>query len=230
MTKNQSQADDPNVALHHRAGRWLSEPKREHQTVLCALEIANLAFKRVVSVDELAKALTNKERKQLEAKYAKDLGQTLSKILNLLSRRGLVFSPGKIGKRSYYGTKSALDAKTAVLPTEQSRRRCVLELVQQIVTKLGRAVRIGDVIEHAGVALDTDDLTPMTITRDILSLKETGELRLTGTIRGDGKGINLYLPAELDPNAFKVREPLTWLEEVAQIFNENCGRLVRIKL
>ncbi|HEX8495344.1 MAG TPA: hypothetical protein VF658_21205 [Pyrinomonadaceae bacterium] len=210
----------PNITLHHRAGRWLTEPKLEHQTVLRALEIANLAFKRVVSVDELAKALNNKEREQLEAKYAKDLGQTLSKILGLLSRRGLVFSPGKIGKRSYYGTKSALDAKTAVLPTEQSRRRRVLELVQQTVNILGRAVRIGDVIEHAGASLDIGDITPITITRDMLSLKETGELRLTGTIRGDGKGINLYLPAELDPNAFKVSGPLTWLEAVAQIFNE----------
>lgn len=185
-----------------------------------AVEIANLAFKRVVNVDEAIKALTAKEFEILQSTYSNPLSATVSKILGLLRARGLVFTPGKFGQRSYYGVASVLDPKTASLPSELSRRQRVLQLVRLTVKKLGRAVRTGDILDNAAELLDMHDLTPTDIMRDVLNLKETGDLRIVGSVRGDGKGINLYLPADLDLNDYMNSEPLTRLEVVAQIFNE----------
>ena len=58
------------------------------------------------------------------------------------------------------------------------------------------------------------------ISRDIQSLKQTGELLLVDSVRGDGKGINLYLPADLDAEDYLPPAALTWLEEVARSFND----------
>lgn len=206
--------------MHKRAGRWLKEPKLEHSVVLRAVEVANLAFRRVVSVDEIVAALTVKEVELLETTYANDLSTSVSKILQLLRVRGAVFSPGKAGQRYYYGVESVLDPATASLPTEESRRRRVLELVRRTVAALRCAVRSADVIEYAASLTEASDLSPNLITRDILNLKETGELRMVGSIRGDGKGINLYLPAELNPEDYSRPSTPTWLEEVAHTFNE----------
>jgi hypothetical protein len=205
---------------HHRAGRWLKEPKPEHEIVLRALEIANLAFRRVVNVDEAIKALTAKEFEILQSTYTNPLSATVSKIIGLLHARGLVFTPGKFGQRGYYGVASVLDPKTASLPSEPSRRQRVLHLVRLTVKKLGRAVRTGDILDNAAELLDVPGITPTDIMHDVLNLKKTGDLRVVGSVRGDGKGINLYLPAELDLNDYTNSEPLTRLEVVVQTFNE----------
>jgi HEAT repeats len=209
--------------MHKRTGRRLKEPKPEHSVVLRAVEIVNLAFRRVASVDEIISALTAKEVGLLETTYANDLSTVISKILQLLRVRGAVFSPGKVGTRYYYGVAGVLDPATASLPTEESRRRRVLELVRQVVVELGRAVRTADVLEYAASSPNADGLLPDFITHDILSLKETGEMRIVGSVRGDGKGIHLYLPAEMNPEDYALAAPPTWLEEVAQTFNELWG-------
>lgn len=212
--------------MHEWVDRWLKELKPEHALVLRAVEVANLAFRRVVRVDEIVPALTVKEVKLLETTYASDLSTAVSSILQLLRVRGAVFSPGKVGQRYYYGVESVLDPATASLPTEESRRRRVLELVRRTVAALGCAVRSADVIEYAASLIEASDLSPNLLTHDILSLKETGELRLVGSIRGDGKGINLYLPAELNPEDYSRPSTPTWLEEVAHTFNELWGERV----
>ena len=206
--------------MHKRAGRWLKEPKPAHSVVLRAVEVANLAFRRVVSVDEIIAALTAKEIELLQMTYANALSIIVSKILQLLRLRGAVFSPGKVGTRYYYGVRDVLDPTTTSLPTEESRRRRVLGLVRKTVAELGRAVRTADVVEYAASSPTAADLPPHLIMRDILNLKETGELRLVGSVRGDGKGINLYLPVELNPEDYLRPSAPTWLEGVASAFNE----------
>ena len=136
----------------------------------------------------------------------------------------IVFSPGMIGRRRYYGTESSLAPEERSLPERITRRQRVLCLVRATVETLGRAVRIGDVLEHAAGKSEAGGLTNEEITHDVLSLKETGELRVIGSpLRKDDKGINLYLPSELNPEDFTPSRPLTWLDEVAKAFYELWG-------
>jgi hypothetical protein len=171
-------------------------------------------------VEETVKALTPEESDTLQTTYAADLSKVIAKIIQLLVTRGLIFSAGKLGKHRYYGVVGIIDPATPSLPTEQSRRQRVFELVRRAVNKLGRAVRVSDVVDYAAESMDGGNLTAAEITHDVLSLKEMGELILVGSVRGDGKGINLYLPADLNPEDYLPTEPLTWLEAVAQVFNE----------
>lgn len=220
LSRRNSRRTQDGEFMHKRAGRWLKEPKPEHSVVLRAVEVANLAFRRVVSVDEIVAALTAKEVELLQATYANPLSNIVSKILQLLRVRGAVFSPGKVGTRYYYGVESVLDPATVSLPTEESRRRRVLELVRRTVAELGRGVRTADVVEYAASSPQAADLPPDLIARDILNLKGTGELRLVGSVRGDGKGINVYLPAELSPEDYLQPSTPTWLEAVTCAFKE----------
>jgi len=194
--------------------------KATHKIVLQALEIANLALKRVVTVGETIKALTEREVKELQASYAKSIDQSVSVILSLLVKRGSAFSPGRIGKHRYYGSKSILDPSDSLLPAIKSRRQRVLELVRRSVTELNRAVRVGDVIDYAAGSPEFGNIPSELITRDILGLVTTKAISLVSTIRGDERGFNLYLPSELDPVLYTPKEPLTWLELVAQTFSE----------
>ena len=125
-----------------------------------AVEIANRAFNRLVAVDEIVAALTSKEVELLETTYANDLSTAVGKILRLLLARGAVYSPGKFGTRHHYGIASVLDPTTATLPTEESRRQRVLELVRCTVAELGYAVRNADVLKYASSSLYAEDLSP----------------------------------------------------------------------
>lgn len=135
--------------------------------------------------------------------------------MGMLTKRGLVFSPGRIGKHKYYGSTSVLDPEKSPLPDTLSRRRRVLGIVYRAVEHFGRAIRTGDVLDFVVGLQDEENIDPELITRDLLNLSRTGELTVVGTVRGDEKGINLYLPSDLNPDSYMPTEPLTWLEEVA---------------
>jgi hypothetical protein len=194
--------------------------KTEHALVLQALEVANLAYKRVVNVSEISQALSNKEICHLEEAYPRNLNLTIRHILVLLTSRGLIFSPGVISRRRYYGSVHVLDQQNASLPQVQSRRRRVLELVRAVVAELGRAVRMGDVFEYTAEKPELNDLPPDLIKRSLLSLVETGQIIVIDSIRGDSKGVNLYLPCELDPALYTPTAPLTWMQEIEHAFEE----------
>jgi hypothetical protein len=194
--------------------------KTAHKTVLQALEIANLSLKRVVTVGELIKALLRKEVEELQASYAKDIDMSVSVILGLLIKRGRVFLPGRIGKHRYYGSANILDPSVSPLPDIKSRRQRVLDLVRESVAQLNRAVLIGDVLDYAAGRAEFRNISSESIPRDILGLVPTKDIMLVGTIRGDNRGANLYLPSDLDPDIYMPKEPLTWLELVADSFNE----------
>lgn len=207
-------------ASYKRAGRWMEKPNAEHEIVLRAAGIANRALGRAVCTSEVIKALTPREVNTLRAAYALDLGLTVSKVLGLLCARGCVFSAGKLGTRHFYGVVGVLDPATGVPPDAQSRRARVLGLVRAAVEALGRSVRMCDILEHAAKLPEVSGLKPLDITIAVMSLKHEGELRHVGSVRGDGKGINLYLPAELDPKDYPPPRLLTRIEEVAHAFGE----------
>ncbi|MDT4956119.1 MAG: hypothetical protein QOJ02_4257 [Acidobacteriota bacterium] len=218
----------------HRLDEWVDgsgmeklEIKAEHDIVLRALKAANLVCRRVVNNPEIAQAISEEELAQLTATYQQNTGTVIGKILTLLQARGLVFSPGKIGKNRYYCATGILAPERTVLPSEQTRRSRVMKLVRGAVTEFGRAVRIGDILSYAAGRIDARDLDPQIITHDVLSLAETEDLRVVGVVRGDEKGSNLYLPPEFDPAAYAPSVPLTWVEEVAQAFNEAWAEHVK---
>lgn len=197
--------------------------KPEHRIVLNALEAANVAHQRVAVVSEVVAAisLSVKDVRRLRKAYFSDLSTSVSKILAQLNHREIIFSPGVISGSRYYGSVNALPAEARSLPSITARRRRVLQLVHDSVTALGRAVRTCDVLDHAARHPMEGDISPELITRDIMSLKNTGELQLVGTaLRGDSGGRNYYLPADLDPAKFAAKQPLTWMEEVAAAFKE----------
>lgn len=193
---------------------------RAHQIVLRSLEVANLRLSRVATVAEIEECMLPSEVAWLERNYAKELCTLICSILGMLTKRGLVFSPGRIGSYRYYGSISVLDPEKTPLPDAVSRRRLVLGIAYRAVEHFGRAVRTGDVSDFVAGLQDEVNIEPELITRDMLNLSRTGELTIVGTVRGDEKGINLYLPSDLDPDSYMPTGPLTWLEEVAQAFTE----------
>jgi hypothetical protein len=196
---------------------------RGHQIVLRSLEVANLRLSRVVTVAEIEESMLPSEVAWLERNYAKELCILTSSILGMLTKRGLVFSPGRIGKNRYYGSTSLLDPEKTPLPDALSRRRLVLGIVYRAVKHYGRAVRTGDVSDFVAGLQDTVNIEPELITRDMLNLSRTGEITVIRTVRGDEKGINLYLPSDLDRDSYMPTEPLTWLERSLKHLL-NCGR------
>ncbi|HEY0377218.1 MAG TPA: hypothetical protein VGC87_09695 [Pyrinomonadaceae bacterium] len=196
------------------------EMKAGYTVVLQALEIANAALQTVANLDEIVKAFSDKEVEYLQAVYANDFYREVQAILNRLLARGVVFSPGMIGKQRYYGSVNVLDPETSPLPRKQSRRQRVMSLVRATVEELGRAVLIGDVLDYAKRIPAYVDIQPVFITRSLLSLVETKQIKCVGTIRGDEKGAKLYLPSELDPALYWPKEPLTWLGLVEKVFNK----------
>lgn len=203
------------------------ELKMEHSMVLRTLKAANIASRRVVSNPEIVRALSDKEVAQIKSAYQQNIGTVIGKILTLLQARGLVFSPGKIGGNRYYGATTVFPSGAATLPDKQTRRGRVLRLVRGAVGNFKRAVRIGDVLNYAAGRPESHDLAAPTIAHDVLSLAQTEDLRVVGIVRGEENGNNLYLPSELEPALFMPIEPLTWLEEVAQAFNEVWGEHVK---
>jgi hypothetical protein len=197
--------------------------KREHLLVLNALEAANVAYQRVAVVGEVVAALSSSEKdvRRLKRAYFSSLRTTVNKILEQLYNRGVIFSPGVIGSRRYYGSVNALAPETRSLPSLTTRRRRVLQIVRDSVTELGRAVRTCDVLDYAARHPDECAISPELITRDIMNLKNTGDLRLVGVaLRGDSGGRNYYLPLDVDPVTLGAKQPLTWMEEVATSFRE----------
>lgn len=197
------------------SARAVFKLKIEHMIVLQALEDANRLHRRAVVVSEIAGEISDKDKKRLKKTYSNNLAQIISKILTLLSARGMVFSPGSFSRRRFYGSVHVLDPDRTDQPDKRSRRYRVLELVREAVQKHGRAVRSADVLEQAAVSETAGGLKEADITHDVLSLAETGELTVVGRVRGEGTGLNLYLPSGMDAELYRPKEPLTWLDEVA---------------
>jgi len=192
--------------------------KLEHIIILGALEDANRSHGRVVNVGEVASSLSEKDKDRLEKTYSNDLSTSLSKILNHLCTRGFVFSPDNkdAAGRRYYGAYSLLSPGEHTIPSTQSRRRLVLDLVRAAVINLGRAVRCGDVLQHATPNEQASSLNQTEVTRDMLNLERTGDLCVVGTVYGNSEGQKLYIPADMDASQYKPKQPLTRLDEIAR--------------
>jgi len=99
-----------------------SEQLREtHAAVLRALEIANMAFQRAVTIEEIIEALTTEERALLERSYSFSMRGAIGSILKLLSipseHRSLVHTPGlTASRRRCFASARVLRPEEAVMP------------------------------------------------------------------------------------------------------------------
>lgn len=182
--------------------------------------MANLAFERVVTVAELVECITAKEAALLMETHPKQPYDIAGKILPLLVARGIAFSPGKIGAKRCYGATSIIDPNNPRLPERTlSRRERVLEVVKEAVLTNKKALRVEELWKYVTQTNRLPDFTSEMFTHDVLSLLQTGELKRIRTVRGEGKGFNVYLPADFDEDIYTPTEPLSWLEEIAEAFD-----------
>lgn len=189
--------------------------------VVAALEAANEERGEAVTVGDVLAALDLEARRVLEGTYSNGLSTAVSRLLRRLCGKGIVFSPGRRGRHRYYASARVLREEEVCLGKRGSRRQRSLAFVRRLVDRLGRAVRSGDIKE----SLSGGDAHPdpaHLVLRDVQNLARTGELVVVGQVRGDGRGSNLYLPAELEAQreAFLPEGPLTWLEQVGRAWHE----------
>jgi hypothetical protein len=198
----------------------MSTIKNAHLVVLETLEKANRAHGRACTVREIIALMVPEEVAEIRTSYAKPLNIAISSVLILLQGRQQVWSPGISGKHRYYAARSIYsDSSKVTMPDIQSRRRRVLAFAREAVAFHGRAVRAVDVSTFMDGHPGTADLTPLLVVRDLRGLAETGELQLIH-VRGDGRGINTYLPTGMNPDLYEPQLPLTWLQEVERAFHE----------
>jgi hypothetical protein len=103
---------------------------------------------------------------------------------------------------------------------ELSDRAWALALTNLAVARLGRAVRRADVEEEmhrqdAGRASGAARLT-----RALGSLLETGDLEEVGRVRGVASGLVLFVPRGLPHDEYKLSEPISWLDQLAEMVEE----------
>lgn len=203
-----------------KSGRWLTEPKREHGIVLNAVEIANTAFERVVNVEEIIQALSRKEKQMIEKKYADfNFSSCISGILALLRARGKIFSTTRIGKYRYYGVVGILDPNQIDVTNFRSRRQQTYYMVREAVLNIGRALKMGELLDFAKDYPLLRESDSVAIRQDVLSLRQTGEL-LAIKVRGDSQGFTLYLPTDFPVKEYLSSEPASWLEFVLSLFRQ----------
>lgn len=204
----------------NRNGRWSDKPKREHGIILEALKVANLAEQKPVRVRDIISALMPDDEKTLKKFYeSKSLNSIVTGIIGLLVKRNLVVNVGKTGRWNCYV------AKGVDLPNEtdkfnlKSRRQQVLELIKLAVRENGRGLKMGEIQYFAKGHIAFSHLSDEEISRDALSLKQTGEL-IAISIRGDRDGFYLYIPASFNKKDYLPEQPITWMEFVLAKFNE----------
>lgn len=190
-----------------------------HKIVYRALRAANLVYERVVSINEIMSLLTSTEKAELNALNPSPLDDRVRKIMPLLIKRGIVFAAGKSGLALYFGATEIIDSETAKMPERRSRRERVLEIIQEATDETKRALRSGEIWDYAKRSGRFSDFDQKMLVHDVLSLLDTGELKRIRTVRGGGKGFNLYLLSELDETLYLPTEPQTWLEQVGEAFN-----------
>ena len=190
-----------------------------HKIVYRSLRAANIVLKRVVTANEAIEFLTRAERKELTTNHPNPYESRFRKILTLLVARGIVFRSGKAAAEWYYGATEIINTETAQMPERRSRRERVLEAVRDAVAETKRALRNEEIWDYVKHNEKFSDFNQSMLSHDVLSLLQTGELKKIKTIRGNARGFNLYLPAELDESPYLPTEPMSWLEEVAKVFD-----------
>lgn len=211
------------------AGKQGWQPSPATPIVHEALRVANLAFTRVVTVDEVVAALRPAERKQLSEWSSLTVRPYVKQLLQTLTLRDVVFSPGIRAGYRYYGSPDILDRSSPLPPVKTGQER-VLDVVVLLVARLRRAVRSGEVVSAlGGTSGPADDpkgtqrtldggaaITAAKVWRYIAELVKSGKLQRIEDARFSyiNGGQRLYLPAGLSAEEYQPKEPLAWIDAV----------------
>lgn len=194
--------------------------KLHHASVLRALEAANVAHGRLVGLGEVVSVLRPRDVLVIRDTYTKPLHDAVRSVLMLLKERNLVFATRGVAGRFFYGSTRVLDPALTAPPPGISCRQRTLALVREAVHFYKRAVRACDVTQYAKQAGKMDRITAKQIMQNMRGFVDTGELSIVRNVRGSSQGFNLYLPSDLPVEQFEIRQPMTWLEEVAKVFTD----------
>jgi hypothetical protein len=190
-----------------------------HAPVLVAVEVAATQAGRAVCVAEVSSALTEEASAALRRNYPqRTVRESVAKILDQLLDHGRVRAVDKAGGKRYYASAAVGSSLPSVVrPTPQSARQQVHEAVRRAVNRLGRPVRLRDVLDELSPG-PTQALAPRAVVRAMTSLKNTGDIRVVGGVRGGGRdGSRLVAPCGWNSGT-EATAPLTWLEAVLQAF------------
>jgi hypothetical protein len=172
--------------------------KPEHAAVCDALRLAVSKLQQPVGCATVVGALTPAHREMLATTYRTRLVPgTVAKILQQLTVRGVVVSPGR-GWRRYYTLPDLLDVGgvTPTIPEAPSARQRAFRLVTSAAEAYGRAVRRSEILQQSACRPELERLSGRELTRAVASLVLTGDVVVAGIVRGGGSdGRKLYLPA-----------------------------------
>lgn len=186
--------------------------------MLAFLQAANRKTGAPVSARQLVSAIEAMGGPdELGCRDSAELAQAVGRDLYHLWTVGTIRCAGKDNKAHLYACPTTLPGIAALLqPGQGSRRKRVLSYVRTAQLKLGRPVRLCDVVDAARDAGEI--LTPKTLSTDLSNLARGRHLRTAGSVRGAG-GSKLYELAEAFA-APKKTPSLTWVETVKEAFAE----------
>jgi hypothetical protein len=183
------------------------------------LEAANRKLGRPAIAREVAGIACRDDFTVAMTLSPEDLGRALEKKLRCLWLAGLIYCTGTRGDTELYCTAATLpDPPETFTPSGTSHRKLVLTAVAHAVDRLGRPVRLQDVVDQGhlpGEKLPSRNTTSVYIA----SLVRSGELTVVGQVSGAG-GNNLVVPTGTDVSKLTVKPVPTLNEVVAAAFNQ----------
>lgn len=200
---------------------------QRHEIILEALQIANVTFDRAVCVAEINDFLTERQRAEICGDSPGTLSSIIARNLHRLLEMNQVLKAGQLSRRIYYASRKVYTVDNVRLPeTVTSCRRRVLRMVEDAVQSSGKALRLCEILDYAGECPELHGYPTKMIGKSVHSLLESGNLKIVKTVRGDGRGLSLYLPAGCEVTEYLPQSPATWFEFVMSVFREIWNRHV----
>jgi hypothetical protein len=193
--------------------------------VLALLENTNRALGRPATANEMAARMRRLDLSTSFCISTKELGQAFSRDLFQLWMDDAVYCTGKRGHARVFCTLATLpDPPMTFSPGGTSHRKLVLAAVAKAVERLGRPVRLQDIVDELPLSRNTTSVY-------IASLTRSGELTAVGWVCGEG-GNRLVVPTGTDVTKLTPTVPPTLNEVVAatfaQIWEEHIEQARRI--
>lgn len=197
------------------------------EIILEALKISNVTYDRAVCVSEINEFLTDKQRAEICGSSPTTVSSIIARNLHRLLEMDRVLKAGQLSRRIYYASREVYTVENVRLPEKvTSCRRRVLRMVEEAVEQGGRALRLCEILDYAADFQELQGYSLKMIGKSVHSLLESGNLKIVKTVRGDGRGLSLYLPAAYEASAYLPESPATWLEFVMSVFREIWNRHV----
>lgn len=184
-----------------------------HEIVFAALEKFHSNSGRAAAVRDVIAMLDESETTLIRQTYSKKLAAVVSSIMVLLKAKGLIdVRRAGEGRCFYVSNRSPGNIEISDV---SSNRQTVLSFVKEAVRHHGRAVRAEEVWNWVADRYSGEKISRHLITRNIISLAQTHDLKRL-EISGRGfRGNTFYLPAGLPDEEYIPADESNWLERIA---------------